>query len=151
MDTHALNPLKIMAFDHDDLHILAAHIQDAVIPLHSLLYDPENATFSALCNRFCWEHHDQHFFEEDPLFHRVHSGLCFRHVKSVKHKGFQRHKDSHPLNLLTLHAEDKGGYANVHLLFSGHSEILLEVDKIHCNLGDLHHPWPTKKKPHHDH
>lgn len=124
-------------------------MQDALLPLHSLYFNQEEGTFSALCNRFCWEH-DGHFFKGEPLYHRVHSGLCFRHVRAVHHKGFHRSVERHPLNLLSLQAEEKPGYVNVHLLFSGQSEIRLQAEAIKCHLGDLHYPWPTRHKPNHD-
>ncbi|MBX9976931.1 MAG: DUF2948 family protein [Alphaproteobacteria bacterium] len=153
MDTHHLPLLKIMAKDREDLHIIAAHVQDALLPLHGLHFDHGEGTFSALCNRFCWEH-DGHFFEDKPLYHRVHSGLCFRSVQSIHFKGLEDTIALHPLNLLSIQAnehppEAKPGYAHVHLLFSGESEIRLTVNTITCHLGDLHHPWPTRVKPGH--
>ncbi len=145
----ALPRLKIKAEDTEDLHILSAHLQDALVPLHSLHFDPEQQTFSGLCHRFCWEH-DGHFFQNKALYHRVHAGLTFRHVRSVHHKGFHRSLEKHPLNLLTIQSNEKGRYAHVHLIFSGQSEIRLEVASLLCHLGDLHHPWPTHNQPSHE-
>lgn len=149
MDTHSLPLLKIAAVDQEDLSIVSAHVQDALIPLHSMYFNEHEGTFSGLCNRFCWEH-ENHHFEGEPLFHRVHSGLSFQGVQTVHHRGFDPHKEAKTLNLLTVKAENgTKGNTHIHLIFSGESEIRLNVKAIQCHLGDLHHPWPTQKKPTH--
>ena len=149
MDTHILPFLKVAAVDSEDLNILSAHLQDAIIPLHSMHYNEDTGTFSGLCNRFCWEH-DDHYFEGKQLFHRVHSGLTFHGVSEVHHRGFDPHGDERTLNLLTVKTQaGHNGTTHIHLVFSGQSEIRLSVNSIKCLLGDLHHPWPTEKKPSH--
>jgi len=150
MDTHSLPQLKIAAADTEDLDILAAHVQDSLIPLHSMHFNKTEGTFSSLCNRFCWEHGDQHFFEDKPLHHRVHSGLTFKGVEEVHHRGFNPKTDTRTLNLLTVKANPHPKGTDIHLIFSGKSEIRLKTKSIDCRLGDLHHPWPTHKKPEHD-
>lgn len=138
-------PLRLLAKDTGDLTILATHLQDAVLPLMSMVYEPKNATFTLLANRFCWEHPPIDH-EGAPMYHRVHSGLCFRNVSSVHHRGFHRKGNTRILNLLSLHA-NKG--EAIHLICSGNNEIRINTKKLHCHLGDLHHPWPTRKKPTH--
>lgn len=140
-------PLKLIAKDLEDLQILAAHLQDSLLPLISMTYDSEEKTFTALANRFCWEH-DAIEHEGEPLYHRVHTGVCFKNVTKVLHKGFKRHGSQRTLNLLTMHGEKQGA---VHLVFSGGHEIRLEIDSLHCHMGDVHHPWPTRKRPKHIH
>lgn len=141
------DPLKLIAKDLEDLQILAAHLQDSLLPLVSMVYDPKEQTFTALADRFCWEHEPiEH--EGDPLYHRVHTGVCFRHVSKVLHKGFKRHGPVRTLNLLTMHGEKEGA---IHLVFSGGHEIRLEIDDLHCHIGDLSSPWPTRKRPKHIH
>lgn len=141
------DPLKLIAKDLEDLQILAAHLQDSLLPLVSMTYDPEEKTFTALANRFCWEHEPiQH--EGKSLYHRVHTGLHFRHVSKVLHKGFKRHGPVRTLNLLTIHGEKKGA---IHLVFSGGHEIRLEIDDLHMHMADLGQAWPTRKRPKHIH
>lgn len=138
-------PLRLLAHDEEDLSILAAHLQDALLPLVSMVFEPKNATFTMLANRFCWEHPPIDH-EEGPMYHRVHSGICFKNVDKVHHRGFERTGKTRVLNLLTLQAQKNGA---IHLVCSGDSEIRIETKKLHCHLGDLHHPWPTRKKPTH--
>lgn len=148
MDTHQLPRLRLYAEDREDLLVLSSHLQDSLIPTHSMRFSEEEGTFSGLCHRFCWEHDGKHFFGEEPLYHRVHTGLAFRHVQSVQHKGFKREYPAH-LNLLALKTTEDDQGLQIHLLFSGESEIKLCVDKLYCHMGDLHHPWPAIQKPRH--
>jgi hypothetical protein len=147
MDTKNLKLLKILAKDLEDLQVMAAHIQDSIIPLMSMVYDSKTKTFRALVNRFCWEHGAMEH-EGKPLYHRTHSALEIHNVKRVLHKGIDFKGKQRAHNLLTLHAEhDKA----IHLVFSGGPEIRVEVEDMHVRLGDVHHPWPTRKKPKHVH
>ncbi len=138
-------PLRLLANDTEDLAILATHLQDALLPLASMVYEPKNATFTLLANRFCWEHPPIDH-EGMPMYHRVHSGLCFRNVDKVHHRGFQRNGNTRILNLLTLQAQRTDA---IRLICSGNNEIHIETKNLHCHLGDLHQPWPTRKKPIH--
>lgn len=147
MDTHEMKPLKLMAKDLEDLQILASHLQDALIPFMSMEYDPETKTFRALANRFCWEI-DPQDHEGEPLYHRVHSGIEVHNVDKVMHKGFDLDNPQEDHNLLTIHGDNDG---EIHLVFSGGPEICLETKGVHLHLGDVTHPWPTRKKPKHIH
>ncbi len=139
-----LKPLKFLAQDHQDLQIVAAHLQDALLPITAMVHDTKTSTFCLLAKRFCWEHEEMHH-EGQPLYHRVHSGICFMNVKSVHHRGFDLMSKKRVLNLMTMHSDG----ATIHMVFSGENEIRIEVDKLHCHVGDLHHPWPTRKRPVH--
>lgn len=138
-------PLRLLARDTEDLTILAAHLQDALLPFVSMVYEPKNATFTMLANRFCWEHPPLDH-EGEPMYHRVHAGLCFRNVEKVRHRGFQQKGTPRILNLLTLHAKNNEA---IHLIGSGNQEIRVETKNLHCHLNDLHQPWPTRKRPTH--
>lgn len=144
---HKLDPLKLIAKDLEDLQILAAHLQDSLLPMLSMSYDPKEKVFRALANRFCWEH-GEHEDEDGSYYYRTHSGLEIHHVTKVLHKNFDFKGSRRAHNLLTLSLQDDKA---IHLVFSGDSEIRVEVDDMHILLGDVHHPWPTRKKPTHLH
>ena len=143
--TTNFEPLRLLARDLEDLTILSTHLQDALLPLTSMVYDSKNATFTMLANRFCWEH-PAIDHEGEPMYHRVHSSLCFKNVEKINHRGFQRKGKTRIVNLLALQATPSHA---IHLICSGDNEIRIETKDIHCHLGDLHHPWPTRKKPTH--
>ncbi len=143
--TTNFEPLRLLARDLEDLTILSTHLQDALLPLTSMVYEPKNATFTMLANRFCWEHPPVDH-EGEPMYHRVHSALSFKNVGTVHHRGFQCKGNMRTLNLLAVQATPSHA---IHLICSGDNEIKIETKDIHCHLGDLHHPWPTRKKPTH--
>lgn len=147
MDTLDLKKLKLIAKDLEDLQIMAAHLQDSLVPFLSMKYDPEAQTFTALTNRFCWEH-DEIEHEGEPLYHRVHSGLCIHNVKNVKKRGFKTTDTNRLFNLMTIHGDNAGA---IHLIFSDGHEICAEISDIHLKLGDISHPWTTRTKPKHIH
>lgn len=138
-------PLRLLARDEEDLTVVAAHLQDALLPLMSMVFQPNDGTFTILANRFCWEHPAVDH-EGEPMYHRIHSGICFRNVEGIHYQGFHRKKSPEILSLLTLMA-DKGN--GIHLVCSQAHHIRIKTKDVHCHLGDIHHPWPTRKKPTH--
>jgi hypothetical protein len=67
-------------------------------------------------------------------------------VKGVHRRGFDPKGSVRTLNLLALQTPEKN---EVHLHFSGGGDIRVQMDQLHCHLGDLQEPWPTRKKPTH--
>src|SRR5690606_13693569 len=62
--------LAIRAEDADDLRVLAALAQDAVLSVGDMGYDPKSRRFSLLLSRFRWEDADSARRESRP-FERV--------------------------------------------------------------------------------
>src|SRR4051794_32742291 len=50
-----MSGLKLLAEDEEDLKIISAHLQDAVLRIGDLAYLPKQHRFVAMANRFCWE------------------------------------------------------------------------------------------------
>ena len=48
-------PLKVIARDAEDLAVVAACLQDALIPLNEMRYLPQERRFIMVANRFRWE------------------------------------------------------------------------------------------------
>jgi hypothetical protein len=136
-------PLRLLAKDPEDLMILSAHLQDALLPVVSMVYEPKGSTFSVLANRFCWEHPPIDH-EGAPLYHRVHTGICFHNVDKVYHHGVKRKEEI--LNLLMIKSDLP---SSVHLIFSGDNQIRIDTKDFHCHMGDVQEPWPTRHRPVH--
>jgi hypothetical protein len=47
-------PLKLIALDPEDLSIVSAHLQDAVLLVGDMVYQPRERRFVAIANRFDW-------------------------------------------------------------------------------------------------
>lgn len=137
--------LKLRAEDADDLAVISACLQDALVPVRDLAYDPEDRTFLFVANRFRWEDGFRPAADEAPYL-RTLCGITFREVAAVSYSGFRRSDDGRILSLLAIHAENGG----VRLEFSGGAAIHLEAGRILCHARDLGEPWPTPWQPRHD-
>jgi len=154
--------LKLRARDPADMRVIAACLQDALVPLSDMAYLQREKRFVMVANRFRWEldrqaadvaepadapEGDARFEEdtEEPAFERVNCGICFDRVRGVRTQGLDLENKDHILNLLTIEANAR----SIRLVFSGDALIHLEVSAIACHLEDLSEPWPTRWHPSH--
>jgi hypothetical protein len=137
--------LKLRAEDADDLAVISACLQDALVPVRDLAFDPVDGTFLFVANRFRWEN-ERRAMGGDDAFERTLCGIAFSHVTAVFYSGFRRADDARILPLLAIRSENGA----VRLEFSGGASIKLEVSRILCHARDLGEPWPTRWQPRHD-
>lgn len=148
-------PLKLRAEDADDIKVVAACLQDAIMPIAEMAYLPDRRLFVMVVNRFKWESCDAAagmtagpaVDEEDVecLYERTNCGLRVDGVTGVRSRGVDR-KDRHQLlELLTIEARRDG----LTFHFAGGGSLHLEADRWLVTLEDLGEPWPTNRKPGH--
>jgi hypothetical protein len=137
--------LKLRAEDAEDLAVISACLQDALVPVRDLAYVPEDRAFLFVANRFRWEN-GLSPAPGEAGFERTLCGITFSEVAAVSYNGFRRSEDGRILSLLAIRPEDGA----VHLEFSGGATIRLEVARILCLAKDLGEPWPTQWQPRHD-
>jgi len=141
--------LKLRAEDADDLAVLSACLQDAVVAVRDLAYLAADRSFVLVASRFRWERGldwDRH----QSGFERVLCAITFDEVAAVSYRGFRRSEDDRILSLLSIRFEPGDGKGTIHLDFSGGAAIRLEVARIACRSKDLGEPWPTPWLPRHD-
>ena len=137
--------LKLRAEDTEDLLVISACLQDALVPVRDLAYIPEERTFLLIANRFRWENGVRPAPGEAGL-ERTLCGITFSEVAAVSYSGFRRSENGRILSLLAIRVEN----GKVHLEFSGGAAIRLEVACILCHAKDIGEPWPTPWQPRHD-
>lgn len=136
--------LKLIAQDEDDLKIISAHLQDAVVKLSDVAYLPQSRRFAAVLNRYCWE--DQ----RGPAGMRMRSGLHFDGVLRVRAQGVRQNDPKAVLELLAVeYAPGADGAGMVEFAFAGGGRIRLDVECIDAAMTDLAGPWPAVAKPEH--
>jgi hypothetical protein len=153
-------PLRLRAIDDEDLAVLAACLQDALVPAQDMRYLADEKRFVLVANRFCWERLPATGLgaggdgaPDAGPFERVHCGLTIEHVRRVQTRGFAEAGagDSEKLyEVLTILAEpgaDSG--AVLTLVLAGEAAVRLEVDRIEVIAGDVGEPWPTLWRPDH--
>ena len=137
-------PLKLRARDPEDLSVIAALLQDAIVPLGDISHLPDEKSFMMVVNRYRWEHPSEQA-------ERTHAGLRFDAVRRVQYRGINRSDRSQFLSLLTvIYDPGEGGQGVVVLQFSDNGAIRLEVSGLYCVMADLGQPWPTRWTPEHD-
>lgn len=138
--------LKFVVLDEEDLEVVSAHLQDAVVKVADVLWRPaENRVVVAL-NRFDWEGVQS----GNPEYHRRRSALRFERVLSCKCKSVNPAGKDAVLNLLAVEFTETDSPAGVvTLIFSGGAAVRLEVECLEAELADLGPSWVTGVCPAH--
>jgi hypothetical protein len=141
--------LRLRAEDAEDLAVISACLQDALVAVHDLAFVPEDHTFLLVANRFRWERALRPARGESG-HQRTLCGITFGAVARASYTGFRRGEEDRILCLLAIRAQHDGEGNAIRLTFSGGAEIRLEVARILCVAKDLGEPWPTQWQPEHD-
>ncbi|MEZ5667902.1 MAG: DUF2948 family protein [Alphaproteobacteria bacterium] len=142
-------PLKLLATDADDLAVISAMLQDALVPVTEMSWRAGDGRFALVANRFRWEGAPDRD-RQGAIRERVHAGLCFEQVRKVSRRGFDPRHGAGLLSLLAIRCEaGADGETVVELTFAGGPEVRLQVARIACHLEDIDQPWPTRHLPAH--
>lgn len=137
--------LKLIALDEEDLTILSAHLQDAVMRVDGLKYITQDNRFILALNRFVWSKSGQVANE------RRRAALHFERVTKVQKQNIRQQAPDAILNLLAIQfLPTDTPVGTIDLIFSDNGVIRLEVDCIEAQLSDLGGAWETTSRPQHD-
>jgi len=139
--------LRLQAIDEEDLAVLSAHVQDAILKVGDLSYLPKEKRFAIAMNRFGWEVDDS----EDTTHQRRRSALVFDRVAAVQCCNLRRDRPEAVLELLAVSfepADAPTGFVTLH--FAAGVMVRLEVECIEARLADLGPAWATASKPRHE-
>jgi hypothetical protein len=135
----AVEPLRLLAEDADDLHIISAALQDAIMRPVDIVWEPSARRVTLALSRFCWECGGT----------RVMSAMQFGDVIAVKSRRLPRGPE-HALELLAMDfepGEAPGG--RVTMMFAGGGDLRIDVECLDAVLTDLSERWPAKIAPTH--
>lgn len=139
--------LKLIALDEEDLAVLSAHVQDAILKVGDLIYLPKESRFVVVMNRFIWEKADG----RRRNYERRRAALTFDRVRTVKTSCIRREDGDAVLELLAIDFEATDPPAGaVTLFFAGGGALRLEVECIEARLADLGVAWTTAARPSHN-
>jgi hypothetical protein len=136
--------MRLRAEDASDLEVVAAALQDAVVPIADMRYLAQQRQFVLVVSRFRWELEEE-AVEQPAQGERVNAGLVFDGVVKVRARQLDLRDRSQTLELLTI----QSGPGHVDLVFAGGGTVRLEVERIDCRLEDYGEPWPTLYRPRH--
>lgn len=139
--------LKLRAEDADDLAVISAVVQDALVSVADLTYDRAARSFTLVANRFRWE--SKPAAENGAAaYERTLCAVSFAEVERASYRGFRRNDGDRILSLLAIHAGSKPG--TIDLDFSGGATVRLATSAIDVRASDIGEPWPTAWQPGHD-
>lgn len=143
---------KLMAMDVEDLNILSAYCQDAVLKIGDINFSVSENRFVLEMNRFVWEK----TVSRKSVPERRRAVLHFQQVKSVSSTGINQAAKQMILSLLAIRFETTSEPSGiVELVFSSDSgkkaevAIRLEVDCIEAQFADMQSSWAASSVPNH--
>jgi hypothetical protein len=134
--------LKLRAEDPEDLAVISAFLQDALVPVADMVFLPDERRFVLVANRFMWERPP---LDKKGRCERTLTGIAFDGVTAVRVRGFERSDGDRILQVLAVRAVP----GSIIVEFSGDDAMRLESGQILCHLEDIGEPWPTPWRPRH--
>ena len=134
--------LKLLAEDAQDLEVLAAALQDAVLKIGDIAWEAQTRRLTLALNRYRWG-------ATEP--ERVRAAVQVGSVLGVQARRLRRNAREAVIELLTLTfgpGEAPGG--RLLFRFSGDADLAVEVECLDLVLADISEPWPAKSEPRHE-
>ena len=144
-----MSRLKLAAADAEDLEVLSARLQDAVLKLKNVSWQPKKRRFAAVVNRLQWESGGQT---------RVRAGLHFDGVLKVQSHKVKLGAGEAVVSVLaarfTPNAAKEGQDADpggvIELVLAGGGAFRLTVECVDAELADMTSAWAARGKPDHE-
>lgn len=129
--------LKLIALDKDDIEVVSAHVQDALVKVGDVLWQPHNHRFVMALNRFDWMSVADGK-GQNANYRRCRTALRFERVNACKCRNVDQTDKNAFLNLLAVEFSESDAPAGVvSLIFSGGGVIRLDVECLEAELADL--------------
>ena len=145
-DMAATDLLRLVALDDEDLEVISAHLQDAVVVVRDIIWLPAEKRLVIALNRYDWLGQ----IGPAPVCRRRRAALRFERVEAFKARGVDAAASADVLNLLAIEfAETSPPGGSVLLTFSGGGALRLEVECLEAELADLGPEWAAVRCPGH--
>jgi len=147
-----MEELKLVALDRDDIEVVSAHVQDALVRVADIFWRPGEHRFVMALNRFDWINAVDAGVKDVRAadYRRCRTALRFERVNACKCRGLDQANKDATLNLLAVEfAEREAPAGVVTLTFSGGGAIRLEVECLEAELADLGEVYAAAACPDH--
>jgi len=140
-----MTDLKLLALDSEDLEVLSACVQDAVVRVDDMGFAKSDNRFALLVNRYAWEAGEKRDNGE-----RKRCALRFERVLSAEVTGVDLGARDGVLELLTITFQPGTlPEGEILLSFAGGGTVRLKVECLEARLHDLGATWAAKGRPSH--
>jgi hypothetical protein len=144
-----MDQLKLAALDAEDLQVLSAHCQDAVLKVGDIRFFAADGHLVLTMNRFVWDKAQGKPRRADQL-ERRRAALSFARVSDLKAKNIRQDAKDAILSLLAISFEPGDEPSGrVELVFAGGASLTFAVECIEAQLADLGAAWATEHRPQH--
>jgi hypothetical protein len=144
-------PVNLGAEDAEDLQVISALVQDAVLPVTEMTWRPQDRRLVLLVNRFRWEDLAA-ANARGRAVERVRSLLVIDNVLAVSSQGLDRRDTDLVLSVLSVGFEPgDDGAGHVLLTLAGDGAIRIGVEALDVTLKDVTRPYraPSGHVPDH--
>ena len=148
-----MEELKLVALDKEDIEVVSAHVQDALVKIANMFWKPRERRFVMALKRFDWVNAidiDGARDADAPGYRRCRTALRFERVNACKCRNLDQTNKDATLNLLAVEFAERDSPAGViTLIFSGGAAIRLDVECLEAELADLGQVFSTALCPDH--
>ena len=139
--------LKLIARTVEDLRVVSAHLQDAIVNINDIANLKKNKILLLQLNRFMWEDVEKGLLRKNK---RIRTILKFENVIKVKSRNINLARKDKFLDFLTIETNQMtDNNYEMKILFAGDSIIKVISEVIEVTLDDQGEAWDTKNKPKH--
>src|SRR5258708_11351896 len=141
-----MEPVKFVALDRDDVEVVSAHLQDALVKVADVMWRPQERRLVVALSRFDWLSAEG----TKPELRRCRAALRFERVKCCKCRNVNPAGKDAVLNLLAVEfCETDAPAGIVNLIFSGGRTLRLHVRCLVAQAGGLWPSCPAARRPRH--
>ena len=139
--------LKLIARTVEDLRVVSAHLQDAIVNINDIANLKKNKILLLQLNRFMWEDVEKGVFRKNK---RIRTILKFENVIKVKSKNIVLAGKDKFLDFLTIETSQMiNNNFEMKILFAGDSILKVTAEVFEVTLDDQGEALDTKNKPKH--
>ena len=139
--------LKLLAKTEEDLRVVSAYLQDAIVNVSDVANLKKNKIFLMQLNRFMWEDVEKGVFRKNK---RIRTILKFENVIKAHSKNISQLKGSKFLDFLTIETNQMiDNNYEMKIVFAGDSVLKIIAEVIEVTLDDQGEAWDTKNIPKH--
>ena len=139
--------LKLIARSVEDLRVVSAHLQDAIVNINDIANLKKNKILLLQLNRFMWEDVEKGLLRKNK---RIRTILKFENVIKVKSRNINLAGKDKFLDFLTIETNQMtDNNYEMKILFAGDSILKVTAEVIEVTLDDQGEAWDTKNKPKH--
>jgi hypothetical protein len=142
-------PLKLLAKDVEDVQVMSAVLQDAIVPACDMTFHKKEASFVMEVQRFKWDGMNPRLpraANDVDVYERISCAVEVQGVQQVQFSGMNPNDPAAMFELLALRLEGD----HLYFIFAGEGQMRLTLADWSMKLADFGEAWPTTHCPSHE-